>query len=221
MRMPILLLTAAAGSAYALGRLAGRGELRDARHEAHTDHLTGLTNRAGLTRAMDKLFGAYEPYQVMLMDLDGFKTVNDMHGHRAGDQLLRGVASRLNQVAAQLPCAGRSGSRCWRTVTRLGGDEFVLVVHHEEDVIGMADEIRAQIGGLHDAISASVGIAYARPGANPRQVLHAADRAMYQAKRGQHGVVVEYDVDSDAPVLIDEAPPVRLRDTRTWPPMSC
>ena len=127
---------------------------------------------------------------VLFADLDGFKMVNDVHGHRAGDTLLIEVARRLKTLL-------RPGD----TVARISGDEFVMVC---ED---LSEEAQAQaiarrvadalslsfdVSGAAVTVSASVGIAFAAGDADPEQLLEDADVAMYQAKRkggGHHQVV--------------------------------
>jgi diguanylate cyclase (GGDEF)-like protein len=150
---------------------------------ARTDELTGLVNRRGLYEALD---GALEPgappLAVLLADLDGFKQVNDTHGHAAGDLLLREVADRL--VAA---------SPTGALVARLGGDEFaVLVAGADAGRAGAALAVRlaaaverpVDVGGAQVVVRASVGVAVADGAAPvPRgDLLHRADLAMYAAK---------------------------------------
>jgi diguanylate cyclase len=76
-----------------------RRELARVRRLAYTDDLTGLANRRALTQALDAALATGEPLGLVLLDLDGFKTVNDTYGHLAGDHVLRSVAVRLSQAA--------------------------------------------------------------------------------------------------------------------------
>jgi diguanylate cyclase (GGDEF)-like protein len=153
------------------------------------DMLTGLGNRALLR---DRLTGALarsrrtgRPVGVLLLDLNGFKPVNDTYGHDAGDMLLKVVAERLKVCV-----------RTEDTVARLGGDEFVVVA---EDLRELADALRIAeriVAALNEPVlhgehelrtPASIGIALSEAGHNPDDVLRHADTAMYTAKRNGGG----------------------------------
>jgi diguanylate cyclase (GGDEF)-like protein len=154
------------------------------RHLAYHDALTGLANRTlFLDRLKAELAGGGTP-TVLMLDLDGFKPVNDRYGHNAGDQLLQAVALRL--------------SRCLRdhgTVARLGGDEFAILLPSGQaaDVPGLVRRLATvvaepvKLGPARDAAVASVrvsiGTATARPGTDLTTLLHEADLEMYAAKR--------------------------------------
>ncbi|PWW22286.1 PAS domain S-box-containing protein/diguanylate cyclase (GGDEF)-like protein [Geodermatophilus normandii] len=148
------------------------------------DSLTGLANRVLLRDRLEAVLAARRtgPGAVLLLDLDDFKAVNDVHGHGAGDAVLTAVASRL-----------RSCVRPEDTVARLGGDEFVVLV----DAARGRDEVGAVAERLIAASNASVpwgpetfevgcsiGIALLDPadGRDPDEVLRDADIAMYAAK---------------------------------------
>ncbi len=164
------------------------------RHQATHDPLTDLPNRALF---LDRLDGALErsrrsqrPFALLYIDIDGFKPVNDTHGHLVGDQLLRQIAARL---------LGRM--RKSDTVARLGGDEFAVIL--EEAVEAPAAALSAaealclllrepyDLGsGIEVTVGASIGVAChphvpvdetATPGDS---LIRAADDAMYRAKRG-------------------------------------
>jgi len=130
---------------------------------------------------------------VVFLDLDGFKSVNDTHGHAVGDQLLQAVASRL------LSCVRRSD-----TVCRYGGDEFVILladIAHSSDATLCADKIVAlinasfDIGGRQLQLGASIGIAsYPDHAREAGLLIKYADIAMYQAKfsgRNRHQVFAD------------------------------
>jgi diguanylate cyclase (GGDEF)-like protein len=158
------------------------------RRAALYDDLTGLPNRSHfrdrLTLAMARADGRPEPgYAVLMMDLDGFKLVNDSLGHEAGDQLLQEVARRLT---AQLRPAGLAA--------RLGGDEFAVLL---EDLSGppaaitLAERLQEAVSapfhlaGTEVAVTLSIGIALGtREHTDTQGVMRDADAAMYHAKSG-------------------------------------
>lgn len=148
-----------------------------------TDPLTGLMNRAGLYRMLEIEVGKTQsnrsPLAVLLLDLDGFKAVNDTFGHSAGDHTLVEAARRLRDW--MLPD--------W-TGGRLGGDEFALVCPGLDHAAAQqaAIDLSAQLGALPGGkllVSASVGWAVARPGCDADSLIAAADAAMYSQKTGK------------------------------------
>jgi diguanylate cyclase (GGDEF)-like protein/PAS domain S-box-containing protein len=154
--------------------------------QAVRDPLTGLANRSLLEERLRAVLArdarTGETTGVLFLDLDGFKAINDEHGHLLGDAVLRTVASRL-----------RSAVRPSDTVARLGGDEFVVVVEGatQEGIDVLADRLREAIeapiaaGDLDLTVGVSVGAALAVGGAlDPATLLARADRAMYADKRG-------------------------------------
>jgi diguanylate cyclase (GGDEF)-like protein len=161
------------------------------RHEALHDPLTGVANRAGfelaLETAMTEPLPAQHVVAVALLDLDGFKQVNDSLGHAAGDHLLQEVATRL-----------RDTCRPSDTVARLGGDEFALVLSNIDFPDGAAVVCRKlvarlaepmQLEGQQVAVTVSIGIsAFPQDGASAAVLLKCADAAMYRSKRaGRNG----------------------------------
>ncbi len=179
-------------------------------HQALHDALTGLPNRLLFhDRARQALLGALhagQPLALLLLDLDGFKEVNDTFGHHVGDLLLQWVATRL-----------QGGLREGDTVARLGGDEFaILLPGDDRDGARVAADKIANILAEYCVVDehtvrtrASIGIAlYPDHGADADLLLRHADAAMYAAKHAQSGVVV-YDpaLDRHAPArhaLIEE-----------------
>jgi diguanylate cyclase (GGDEF)-like protein len=155
--------------------------------EARTDPLTGLLNRSGLALRAQELLERPGSHALMLMDLDRFKPVNDVHGHAIGDAVLVQVAHRLSKIV-------REGD----AVARLGGDEFVILF---ADAPGQAAlEERAQrlqtalrhpvaVGsGQTVEIDSSVGVATApQDGRTLEQLLMTADAALYRAKEAGRG----------------------------------
>lgn len=207
--MKMAAVATAAGVAYALGWLSRQPQVVAARREASTDALTGLVNRAGLKRHLHKRANHRDPYTLFMLDLNGFKPINDTYGHRAGDLLLRQLGHRLQaQLAGHL-------------VTRLGGDEFVICVDAAldgADIGTLTSRITRAVSqaitvpGAEEpiALSSAIGIAQGLPGADPRSVLHAADAAMYLSKA--RGLPVQSATVLRLPV--QESPNPRVRDTR-------
>ena len=151
--------------------------------QARHDPLTGLANRAVLTdRLRRALPGSGCPVTVLYLDLDGFKAINDTHGHDAGDAVLRAVAGRLSAAVRESDL-----------VVRLGGDEFVLLCPGvpADDAVQLAERIVRDVAEsvpFRDqllTVGVSIGISAHgdRPGAEPAAVLRSADEAMYEAKR--------------------------------------
>jgi diguanylate cyclase len=162
------------------------------RYLATHDALTGLPNRALLedriSQAVTLANRGGQPFALMLLDLDRFKSINDSMGHRAGDELLKEVAQRLRGIV-------REGD----TVARLGGDEFVLIL---QSVTGREDCLRVSeralstlappipIQGVELHATCSIGIAFhPEDGDSMALLLNHADVAMYCAKqRGRNNV---------------------------------
>jgi diguanylate cyclase (GGDEF)-like protein len=162
-------------------------ELEVTRSQARTDELTGLGNRRHFYAAAEaELRAAYErPLALLLLDLDGFKEINDTLGHLTGDELLCMLARRLEQA---LPDA--------IALARLGGDEFVALVpaaeaaHAADALLSALDEPVALSGALK-RVRASVGVALAPDhGADRSTLLRHADVAMYRAKAAGGGIGV-------------------------------
>lgn len=155
--------------------------LRDELHRAAThDPLTGLLNRAGLEAAYQSFLARPRPSAFLLVDLDGFKPVNDTYGHAVGDRLLECIAGRL-----------RDTLRDDATVARIGGDEFVVHVADVEDeeraeVIGerIREALASPFGveGHEITIGGSVGVALLARPVDLETALVASDRASYRAK---------------------------------------
>jgi diguanylate cyclase (GGDEF)-like protein len=153
---------------------------------AHRDALTGLANRTVLQNSLAKLVGGSDPAALLLIDLDGFKLVNDTLGHFAGDQVLVEVARRLEACA-------RAGD----ITARLGGDEFAVLLLGVGDralAAEISDRIISNIAqplemdGRQVDIGASIGIViYPAHGDDPVRLFANADLALYRAKaEGRH-----------------------------------
>ncbi|MFP5390576.1 MAG: putative bifunctional diguanylate cyclase/phosphodiesterase, partial [Gammaproteobacteria bacterium] len=156
-------------------------------HEVNHDPLTGLANRTLMWDRLDQAIHLAQRQQSMvatvLIDLDGFKQINDTFGHEAGDQVLVAVARQLQAAVRDID-----------TVARLSGDEFVLILTNQPSLsftANMADRLHqgisrpVSLNGSDVHVSASVGIAmYPHDGATPFELMRAADAAMYHAKAG-------------------------------------
>lgn len=162
--------------------------------EALVDQLTGLANRRQVERVLDAeitratRFGT--PLAVAVVDLDGFKRVNDIHGHQAGDAVLRELADVL-----------RGGLRQFDVASRWGGEEFLVVLPgtDADGAARVAERLRAAVSAraVHTAdaaplhVTASFGVAAFEGSGDREDVVRAADAALYEAKRaGKDRVVV-------------------------------
>lgn len=159
------------------------------------DVLTGLPNRRALLEtlpeAMSRARRVGRPCALLFLDMDGFKAVNDTHGHEEGDELLRQFGQRLAQ-----------GIRKTDMVARLAGDEFVVVLEMLSDALDAEETARKLLARLKEpfvlrstvvTVGASIGVALHRPGDPPDldAWLARADHAMYAVKRtGKNGVAM-------------------------------
>ncbi|RZI72370.1 MAG: EAL domain-containing protein [Pseudomonas sp.] len=159
----------------------------DLLHLAHHDALTGLLNRARFTDLAAKTLKNEAPAGLVLLDLDGFKHINDTLGHGAGDTLLREIASRLTA------CLGHRGH-----LARLGGDEFAVLLPGTADFVAanaLAEELQQvlsaapfTIGFRRFSIGATAGVAVApAQGHDLDTLLSNADLALYQGKATRPG----------------------------------
>jgi diguanylate cyclase (GGDEF)-like protein/PAS domain S-box-containing protein len=158
------------------------------KHMAHTDALTGIPNRALFFERLQHAIALTKRHSsnlaILFVDLDRFKTVNDTHGHEAGDAVLCAVAQRLRDQVRQSD-----------TVARIGGDEFVVLLNDvgsNAAIDMMTDKIAAEVArpiewnGLELRVGASIGIArYLADGSDAESLVRAADRAMYSRKKLQ------------------------------------
>ncbi len=160
------------------------------RRSADTDSLTGIANRAAFDRALDaaitRAHAQDTPLLLALVDLDGFKAINDTLGHTAGDDVLRGVGRVL-----QAPWLKGSFA------ARLGGDEFAVIIDNPQ-LAAMSDHICARLeealrfpialNGLAMVSAGTVGIAALDPDCHTiRDFVHRADTILYRAKRARVG----------------------------------
>jgi len=166
---------------------------------AHTDPLTKLPNRRLLSLQLDKFLAKNVRHKtygaLLLIDLDGFKSINDEYGHDAGDAVLVEVASRLQVV-----------TRAEDVVSRLGGDEFVVLIQYSNVNADKSTEITMQVSqkivgcieqpvefnGKHLNVGASIGIRMLSLDQQlvAETIIKDADTAMYRAKKAGKGVSV-------------------------------
>jgi diguanylate cyclase (GGDEF)-like protein len=145
---------------------------------ASTDPLTGIPNRRAF---IERVSGAVNDAAwghrtvVCLVDLDGFKAVNDAGGHAAGDAMLKAVGSALGAAVRETD-----------TVARLGGDEFAVLADISVATSGemLAERLRAAVAQVGNSlgVTASVGVAEVEPGDDVEDLMHRADAAMYRSK---------------------------------------
>jgi diguanylate cyclase (GGDEF)-like protein len=163
----------------------------EVKHQARTDELTGLANRRALLQDAEQVLRAAtarEPAALLLLDLDGFKEVNDSLGHHAGDHLLRQIGPRL------MPALRGND-----VLARLGGDEFAVLLDRcgLDEAQALAERLRDLIvapftvEGIRLHVGVSIGVSTAPvPAATVHELLRCADVAMYAAKAGREGVHV-------------------------------
>jgi diguanylate cyclase len=166
-------------------------ELALRRRQATTDELTGLANRRLLYHRLDRAIVArrgHGPLALLLIDLDGFKEINDSLGHNAGDIVLRQIGPRLHDAI-------RGGD----LLARLGGDEFAVLLDGAgmDEALTLAARVRKalerpiEIEGLELMVDASVGVAtHPEHGDDAEALLQHADVAMYHAKAARTGCEV-------------------------------
>jgi len=183
---------------------------------AQTDVLTGLLNHGTFVDRMNRLIGANEAFSLVMLDLDRFKGVNDGFGHQAGDRLLRQVAESIVQA-----------SRDSDAVFRYGGDEFVVLLPgtRADEVEAIAERIRSAVAttvgpgsgwrGKARSLEASAGTAsFPDDGRTAEEVLLAADRACFVAKRSgggrvagaAEGIAIAGELTLQTPTPIDPVP---------------
>jgi len=163
---------------------------RLAQRNANTDPATGLANRRELVRALEEMIDARTAGVLLLLDLDHFKRVNDLHGHAAGDRLLLTVAEALEKNAPEDACSAR-----------MGGDEFAMLVPAISDA--KAEDVARGIQqflttpvfaeGAQLQVSASIGIARLESGIDEETALRRSDVALYAAKRAGRNAFAWFD----------------------------
>jgi diguanylate cyclase len=157
-------------------------KLQKAEEIAYRDALTGLCSRLYAENQLGRRIGEGKPFCVAIVDIDGFKQVNDIHGHVTGDDLLK-------QFAAEL----RSACRATDLIGRWGGDEFIILLDSRlAEATTQTDrlcrwicgyyEVQGKAGKTKLSVNASTGLAEYRPGETMKKLLARADAAMYENK---------------------------------------
>ena len=169
---------------------AVRDRLREAIVQAESDVLTGIGNRLHLSQRMQTLLTAGRPFGLLFLDLRQFKRLNDEHGHKIGDEVLRLVAKRIQALV-----------RAQDVAVRFGGDEFVILFDLISDPQLLAARAAAivesiaqpfRIDGVSGTIGANIGGAiHLRDGNTEEELLAVADRNMYRAKRSQQPYCID------------------------------
>jgi diguanylate cyclase (GGDEF)-like protein/hemerythrin-like metal-binding protein len=173
-------------------RRQAEGRAREFARKAGTDALTGVPNRLGFNAAISREFERARRYRhplsLMILDLDHFKQVNDVHGHLAGDRVLVGVARLIE-----------GNIRESDLLARWGGEEFVVVatMTDGQGAARLAEKLRALMAattlGPGGAVTGSFGVAELRSGDSIEGLLHRADEALYRAKSGGRNRVERAD----------------------------
>jgi diguanylate cyclase (GGDEF)-like protein len=162
------------------GRRQLAREREQLRHEAMTDPLTGLVNRRVLWERADYEIVRHRRHDgmfvVVMLDLDGFKALNDMHGHPAGDRMLCLVARSLTRMLREQD-----------TIARLGGDEFCVIAPDTDQPIELGKRVSAAVRAATDgyeALRGSIGLAvFPDDGRTTDELLQVADARLLEAKR--------------------------------------
>ncbi len=206
-----LIVLTTAFLSFGLVLAALRGRLDRERHLAHTDPLTGVHNRRAFwnaaARELERCRRHREPFSLAYLDLDGFKAVNDRHGHGVGDDLLREVAATLQQDLRQLDM-----------LARLGGDEFALLLPGTDGpgaatVMQRLRErvLRAPWRQGHD-IDCSIGcLTVVQAPSDVATIIERADQMMYAMKRAGRGRTLHEVVGPSPASATVSVPPRRPR----------
>jgi diguanylate cyclase (GGDEF)-like protein len=174
---------------------------------ARTDDLTGLFNHGTFQEWLERSIHDGTPFSLIMLDLDDFRNVNNDLGHQAGDTLLR-------RIAGSLVRAGRDSD----LIFRYGGDEFTFLLPNTDEAgaIQVAERARVAVAATDGSITASVGVAtFPKDGTTATDVLLAADRACYVAKRGgrdrivtaAEGLALAAELSLQPPTPVDSAAP--------------
>lgn len=170
-----------------------------AQHAASHDPLTGLANRALMSERLNEALagkrGAPTQTALLTVDLENFKEINDVYGHHAGDEVLKAVGARIDELAR--PCD---------TVARLGGDEFQMLLTQTESPAAVAAMARrvlkaieapVAVGSVQIELFGTLGIAFAEDGMTPSELARRATIALHRAKTESPGAWIKFDPEMD------------------------
>ncbi|MES2136856.1 MAG: EAL domain-containing protein [Pseudomonadota bacterium] len=163
---------------------------RLAQRNANTDPATGLANRRELMRSLEDMLDSKANGVLLVLDLDHFKRINDLHGHLAGDKLLRNVAEASLKAATADACCARTG-----------GDEFAILLPAVTDATAerVAQKILTELArpmfieGAQVGVTASIGLSRVGACRDDEEVLRQSDVALYAAKRGGRNMFAWFD----------------------------
>jgi len=178
-------------------------QLTNMRRRATHDNATGILNLAGAKEQVGQRLSAKPDghFVMVVFDLDHLKRFNDTYGHLAGTQVLKSLADKARQSV-------RGGD----IVARIGGDEFLMFLEYTTDIDGVIHRIFHSLSGTYEGIPVTVSMGVAKTvdvGSNYEDLFHAADQALYCAKRGGRNRCVFYD-DSMRDIL-SQRPDVKLQ----------
>ncbi len=160
--------------------MQAKWQIAELEARADIDPLLDILNRRGFDRELARAVAYVNRYgtaaALVFIDLDGFKAVNDRHGHAAGDELLKAVARQLTALV-----------RASDVVARFGGDEFAVLLWNlgEAQAAAKARELEDTIASL--GVGASAGMVALSSKATPAAIVAAADMAMYERKKARRG----------------------------------
>lgn len=159
--------------------------------QANTDSVTGLSNRFSIIEKLQSNYWHFQRYKrtfsVLMIDIDHFKQINDLHGHQVGDQVLEAVAKSIKKTCRQTDFVGR-----------YGGEEFLVLLPEtcSEPAAKLAQRIKANIEALslpiEQKVTCSIGVSHIEPGLSQQTLVKQADEAMYRAKNTGRNKVVVY-----------------------------
>lgn len=194
-------------------------EIRTQQSEARTDALTRLANRRAFDACLDENIGQFaldgRPLSMLILDVDHFKQFNDVHGHQAGDEVLRCVGRTLSRIVknGDLPC-------------RYGGEEFAIIMANTVASEGQvaAERVRRAIEGMTVQfagktlrVTASIGMAESRSGEDGVQLLRRADDCVYASKKAGRNCAHWHDGIECVPIVAPVKPAAKAETTSPRP----